>query len=92
MPKTLDVRGKFCPIPVMETAKAITQVDARDTLKVLATDPAADPDIKVWAKKMGHEVVSSEKLPDGTLRIVVRGSSRCLYTYRIFYEAKGLRV
>lgn len=72
MPKTLDVRGKFCPIPVMETAKAITQVDVGDTLEVLATDPAADPDIKAWAKRMGHEVVSSEKLPDGVLKIVVK--------------------
>jgi TusA-related sulfurtransferase len=69
---TLDVRGKFCPIPVMETAKAIAQVNVGDTIEVLATDPAADPDIKAWAKRMGHEVVSSEKLPDGTLRIVVK--------------------
>lgn len=72
MPKVLDVRGKFCPVPVMETAKAITQIDIGDTLEVLATDPAADPDIKAWAKRMGHEVVSSEKLPDGTLKIVVK--------------------
>ena len=72
MPITLDVRGKFCPVPVMETAKAITQVNVGDTIEVLATDPAADPDIRAWAKRMGHEVVSSGKLPDGTLRIVVK--------------------
>ncbi|AAL64310.1 sulfurtransferase TusA family protein [Pyrobaculum aerophilum] len=72
MPKVLDVRGKFCPVPVMETAKAITQIEIGDVLEVLATDPAADPDIKAWAKRMGHEVISSEKLPDGTLKIVVK--------------------
>ncbi|MFN7105061.1 MAG: sulfurtransferase TusA family protein [Pyrobaculum sp.] len=72
MPKTLDVRGKFCPIPVMETAKAITQIEVGDTLEVLATDPAADPDIKAWSRRMGHEVVTSEKMPDGTIRIVVK--------------------
>ncbi len=72
MPKVLDVRGKFCPVPVMETAKAITQIKIGDVLEVLATDPAADPDIKAWAKRMGHEVISSEKLPDGTLKIVVK--------------------
>ncbi|MFN3805054.1 MAG: sulfurtransferase TusA family protein [Pyrobaculum sp.] len=72
MPKVLDVRGKFCPIPVMEAAKAITQIPVGETLEVLATDPAADPDIKAWAKKMGHEVVSSEKLKDGTIRVVVK--------------------
>ncbi|MEM1924440.1 MAG: sulfurtransferase TusA family protein [Pyrobaculum sp.] len=72
MPKTLDVRGKFCPIPVMETAKAINEVAVGDVLEILATDPAADPDIRAWAKRMGHEVVHSEKLSDGTLKIVVK--------------------
>ncbi|MDT7870415.1 MAG: sulfurtransferase TusA family protein [Thermoproteus sp.] len=70
--KTLDARGKFCPIPVMETAKAITQINVGDVLEVLATDPAADPDIKAWAKRMGHEVISAEKTPEGHLRILVR--------------------
>lgn len=43
-----------------------------DVLEVLATDPAADPDIKAWAKRMGHEVISAEKTPEGHLRILVR--------------------
>ncbi|MCY0891215.1 MULTISPECIES: sulfurtransferase TusA family protein [Pyrobaculum] len=72
MPEVLDVRGKFCPLPVMETAKAIARIPVGDYLEVLATDPAADPDIKAWAKRMGHEVIKSEKLPDGTLKIVVK--------------------
>jgi len=70
--KTLDARGKFCPIPVMETAKAITQINVGDVLEVLATDPAADPVIKAWAKRTGHEVISAEKTPEGHLRILVR--------------------
>ncbi|MGC9119430.1 MAG: sulfurtransferase TusA family protein [Thermoproteus sp.] len=70
--KTLDVRGKFCPMPVMETAKAINQINVEEILEVLATDPAADPDIKAWAKRTGHEVVASEKTPEGYLRILVR--------------------
>lgn len=70
--KTLDVRGKFCPIPVMETAKAINDLPIGGVLEVLATDPAADPDLRAWAKRMGHEVVSSEKLPDGAIKILVR--------------------
>ncbi len=72
MPKTLDVRGKFCPVPVMETAKAINQVEVGDFLEVLATDPAADPDIRAWAKRTGHEVVKTEKNPDGSVKIVVK--------------------
>jgi len=70
--KTLDVRGKFCPIPVLEVAKVIKEVEVGDVLEVYATDPAADPDIRAWAKRMGHEVVTSERLPDGSLRIVIK--------------------
>jgi len=43
-----------------------------DVLEVLATDPAADPDIKAWAKRMGHGAISAEKTPEGHLRILVR--------------------
>ncbi|MCQ4343817.1 MAG: sulfurtransferase TusA family protein, partial [Sulfolobales archaeon] len=35
--KTLDVRGMYCPGPVMETAKAIKQVQVGEVLEVLAT-------------------------------------------------------
>ena len=69
--KTLDVRGKVCPIPVMETAKAINDVPVGGILEVLATDPAAEPDIKAWASRMGHEVVAVEK-KEGYLRILVK--------------------
>jgi len=72
MPKRLDVRGKSCPIPVLEVAKAIKEVEVGDVLEVYATDPAADPDIRAWAKRMGHEVVASEKLPDGSLHIIIK--------------------
>jgi len=69
--KTIDVRGKVCPIPVMETAKAINDVPVGGILEILATDPAAEPDIKAWASRMGHEVVGVEK-QEGYIRILVK--------------------
>ena len=56
----------------METAKAITQINVGDVPEVPATDPAADPDIKAWAGRMGHGAISAEKTPKGHLRILVR--------------------
>ena len=56
----------------METAKVITQINVGDVLEVPATDPAADPDIKAWAGRMGHGAISAEKTPEGHLRILVR--------------------
>lgn len=69
--KRLDVRGKFCPLPVLETAKAINDVPIGGVLEVLATDPAAEPDLIAWAKSTGNEVVAAEKA-GGVVKVSIR--------------------
>jgi len=71
--KTLDVRGKFCPAPVLETSKAIKEVPIGEILEVLATDPAAKPDLEAWAKRMGHEFLGAETVGDYTRIYIRRG-------------------
>lgn len=53
----LDVRGKVCPIPVMEVNKLAKSVKPGSVIKVLATDPAAKPDLQAWAKRTGNEIL-----------------------------------
>jgi TusA-related sulfurtransferase len=69
--KTLDVRGLSCPIPVFEVNKNIGQINVGETLEVLATDPAAVPDIKAWAERRGHVFLAAEP-KNGYMRIVVK--------------------
>jgi len=69
--KTLDVRGMYCPGPVLETAKAIKQINVGEVLEVLATDPAAKPDIEAWAKRTGNELIRVEE-QGGVIRILIR--------------------
>ena len=69
--RTLDVRGLSCPIPVFEVNKNIGQINMGDTLEVLATDPAAVPDIKAWAQRRGHIFLAAEP-KNGYTRIVVK--------------------
>jgi TusA-related sulfurtransferase len=69
--KVLDVRGLSCPIPVFEVNKNIGQVPVGEVLEVLATDPAAVPDIKAWAERRGHIFMAAE-LKNGFTRIVVK--------------------
>lgn len=47
--ETLDVKGKNCPMPVIETKGAIDALDAGATLEVLATDAGSVSDIAGWA-------------------------------------------
>jgi len=69
--KTLDARGMYCPGPVMETAKVMRQLNVGDVLEVLATDPAAKPDIEAWARRTGNQVLEVQQHGD-TIRILVK--------------------
>ena len=69
--KTLDVRGMYCPGPVMETAKAIKEIGIGEVLEVLATDPAARPDIEAWARRTGQQILDIQQ-QEGVTRILIK--------------------
>jgi tRNA 2-thiouridine synthesizing protein A len=47
------------------TKEEIEKIDIGQVLKVVADDPAAEEDIKRWAKRTGHELIKFEK--EGTM-------------------------
>jgi len=55
--KVVDSRGSFCPGPITDLFKAYRNAQIGDVIELLATDPAAKPDVTAWAKKSGNEVV-----------------------------------
>jgi len=57
----LDCVGLFCPMPIARTKEEIENIEVGQVLKVEADDPAAEEDIKRWAKRVGHEVVKFDK-------------------------------
>jgi len=57
----LDCVGLFCPMPIARTKEEIEKIEIGQVLKVEADDPAAEEDIKRWAKRTGHELVKFEK-------------------------------
>jgi tRNA 2-thiouridine synthesizing protein A len=69
--RTLDARGMYCPGPVMETAKAMKQLNSGEVLEILATDPAAKPDIEAWARRTGNQVLEVQQQGDA-VRILVK--------------------
>ncbi len=54
----LDVKGLHCPMPVLKTKKALTELRAGQVLNVLATDPASRNDIPALIGRLGSEVLS----------------------------------
>lgn len=55
--KSIDVRGKLCPLPVFETSKAVAILSKGDVLEVLATDVGSKPDLLAWAKRTGNVIL-----------------------------------
>ncbi len=69
--RTLDCIGLYCPEPLFQTRESIDAIEIGEVLEVIADDPAAEEDLKRFAKRAGHEVVLLEN--DGVeLRILLR--------------------
>ena len=56
---TLDCLGRRCPLPVIELAKRIRDVEIGDVVRVLADDPAAANDIPAWCRMKAQEFLGS---------------------------------
>ena len=70
----LDCLGKACPVPVIELARAVAELEVGELLVLLSDDPGAKVDIPVWCRMKGQELVSVTH--DGAaLRFTVRRSS-----------------
>ncbi|MDX6222034.1 MAG: cysteine desulfurase [Frankiales bacterium] len=70
----VDSRGRRCPLPVIDLAKAIRDVAEGELVTVLADDPAAATDIPAWCRMRGHVYLGAEPGEGGT-RYVVRKST-----------------
>lgn len=57
--KTLDCRGQFCPLPVVNTANAMKDLSTGEILELIATDPGSKPDMSVWSARTGNELLEA---------------------------------
>ncbi len=55
--RELDARGLNCPLPILRTKKALSDMNAGQVLKILATDPASVRDFQAFARQTGNELV-----------------------------------
>jgi tRNA 2-thiouridine synthesizing protein A len=56
--KEIDTRGLNCPLPILRTKKALTDVQSGQVLKVVATDPGSVKDFETFARQTGHTLLS----------------------------------
>ena len=69
--RTVDTRGSCCPVPIVETNRAIKTLHAGDVLEVIATDIGARMDIPAWCERTGHALIKTEDL-GGSFHFYIR--------------------
>ncbi|TAM63019.1 MAG: sulfurtransferase TusA family protein [Chloroflexota bacterium] len=69
--RRVDARGMSCPMPIVETARAVKTMASGQFLEVVATDPGSTSDFAAWSKVTGHELVEQSQ-DDGVYRFVLR--------------------
>ena len=65
----LDARGLSCPLPVLKARKRLQAMAPGSRLRVLATDPKAPGDFRLWCEESGHCLL--EQSQDGEVFVLV---------------------
>ena len=68
----LDCRGQVCPMPVIELARRIPEIEVGEVVAVVADDPAARHDVPAWCRMREQEYVGDDTADDGVPRYLVR--------------------
>lgn len=63
--KELDARGLNCPLPIIKTKKALTDMASGQVLRVTSTDSGSVKDMEAFARQTGNELMSSQSGGDG---------------------------
>ena len=55
--RTIDTSGQCCPVPIIETNRAIKTMQPGEVLELIATDIGARLDIPAWCQRTRHELL-----------------------------------
>jgi tRNA 2-thiouridine synthesizing protein A len=67
----VDCRGLACPLPIVETARTIRNLQPGEVIEVLATDPTSQQELSSWCRESGNQLVAWSR-DDGVYSFVIR--------------------
>jgi len=70
--KTIDERGEVCPVPDVDTKRALQQMNPGEILEVLIDYPLSKERIPANVTKEGHEVLAIEEIGPSEWRILIK--------------------
>jgi tRNA 2-thiouridine synthesizing protein A len=57
----VDCRGETCPVPLVETRKALRKAEEGDIVEVIGTHPASKKEIPMAVKSLGLELIEVQE-------------------------------
>ena len=57
----VDCRGETCPVPLVETRKALRKAKEGDIVEVIGTHPASKKEIPMAVKSLGLELIDVQE-------------------------------
>ena len=67
----LDCINETCPVPLVETRKALRKAQEGDTVEVVGTHPSSKKEIPMAVKALGLELIDVQE-KDGIWKIRIR--------------------
>lgn len=55
--KEVDARGLNCPLPILRCKKGLSDMQAEQVLKIMATDAGSVKDFKAFCLQTGHQLL-----------------------------------
>lgn len=71
----LDARGLQCPMPILKTRKALSDLEVGALLRVVSTDPGSIKDFPAFAEQTGHQLIEQEER-DGEYTFLIQKSDQ----------------
>lgn len=56
--RQIDLRGLNCPLPVLKTKKALSEMQPGQILHAITTDPMSVIDFTVFCERAGHDLLN----------------------------------
>ena len=70
--KEIDTRGLNCPLPILKTKKALSEMQSGEVLKVVSTDPGSVRDFQAFARQTGNELVEQTNVGNEFVHLLRR--------------------
>ena len=67
----VDCAGETCPVPLVETRKALRKAKKGDIVEVVGTHPSSKKEIPMAVKALGLELIDIQE-KDGVWKIKIR--------------------